>query len=53
VPELYAYNHHFSWWRSVKEEESQWEAAHDLAAPPPVAGIGAGNTAESNETPRA
>ncbi len=32
VNELFAYTHHFTWWRSVKVEEQHWEASHDLAA---------------------
>jgi formate dehydrogenase subunit gamma len=34
VNELYAYNHHFKWWRDVKVEERTWEQTHDDAAPP-------------------
>ncbi len=29
VPELYAYRHHYKWWRQYKEIETQWRA--DLA----------------------
>jgi formate dehydrogenase subunit gamma len=32
VNELFAYTHHFTWWRSVRLEEREWEARHDLAA---------------------
>lgn len=32
VNELFAYHHHFTWWRSVKEEERHWEVEHDLKA---------------------
>ncbi len=34
VPELFAYSHHFKWWREVKLEEGEWDAQHDAAAPP-------------------
>ncbi len=33
VPELFAYSHHFKWWREVKLEEREWDAQHDAAAP--------------------
>ena len=29
VNELFAYSHHFKWWRTVKQEEAEWEAAHN------------------------
>lgn len=32
VNELFAYSHHFKWWREMKLEERTWEAAHDQAA---------------------
>jgi formate dehydrogenase subunit gamma len=32
VHELYAYNHHFKWWREMKQAEAAWKARH--AAPP-------------------
>jgi formate dehydrogenase subunit gamma len=31
VNELFAYTHHFKWWREVKLEERAWERAHDEA----------------------
>ncbi len=31
VNELYAYRHHFKWWREVKMEEAEWE--HKLQGP--------------------
>lgn len=34
VNELYAYNHHFKWWRDVKTAQLEWDAqhaAHDTA----------------------
>jgi formate dehydrogenase subunit gamma len=33
VNELFAYSHHFKWWRVVKQEEAEWEAAHNGQAP--------------------
>lgn len=33
VNELFAYNHHFKWWREVKEAELAWEARRAAAAP--------------------
>jgi formate dehydrogenase subunit gamma len=27
VDELYAYRHHFKWWRDVKVQQTQWQAA--------------------------
>lgn len=32
VNELYAYRHHFKWWRAVKVEEQTWEAEIEGAA---------------------
>jgi formate dehydrogenase subunit gamma len=32
VPELYAYTHHFKWWREVKLEEQVWERQHQETA---------------------
>ena len=32
VNELFAYTHHFKWWREVKLEERAWEREHDDAA---------------------
>ena len=29
VNELYAYSHHFKWWRELMMEERQWEQAHE------------------------
>jgi hypothetical protein len=29
VNEQFAYSHHFTWWRTVKREEAEWEAAHN------------------------
>jgi len=29
VNELFAYSHHFKWWRTVKQEEAEWEAEHN------------------------
>jgi formate dehydrogenase subunit gamma len=29
VNELYAYNHHFKWWRAVKAEQQAWDCRHD------------------------
>jgi formate dehydrogenase gamma subunit len=31
VNELYAYNHHFKWWREVKMSQQAWELKHDHA----------------------
>jgi len=42
VNELYAYRHHFKWWREVKMEEREWEqewedrAEHGAKAEPPA-----------------
>jgi len=36
VHELFAYSHHFKWWREVKLEEHEWDARHDAAAPAPL-----------------
>ena len=33
VNELFAYSHHFKWWRTVKQEEAEWEAAHTQETP--------------------
>ncbi len=37
VNELFAYNHHFKWWREVKMAQQAWEMEHDHIAAPPVA----------------
>lgn len=29
VDELYAYSHHFKWWREVKLAQAEWEQKHD------------------------
>ena len=29
VDELYAYSHHFKWWREVKLAQAEWEQRHD------------------------
>jgi formate dehydrogenase subunit gamma len=34
VNELFAYSHHFKWWRTVKQEQQAWEAEHEQATPP-------------------
>ena len=31
VNELFAYTHHFKWWREMKLEEGAWEREHDEA----------------------
>lgn len=31
VDELYAYNHHFKWWREMKLKEQEWMRRHDAA----------------------
>lgn len=36
VNELYAYSHHYKWWRDLMMEERRWEQAH--ADPPDVGG---------------
>ena len=46
VDELYAYSHHFKWWREVKLAQAEWEQRHDRgrlvptepAAAAPIAG---------------
>jgi formate dehydrogenase subunit gamma len=37
VHELFAYSHHFKWWREVKLEERAWDAQHDAAVSSAVA----------------
>lgn len=37
VNELYAYQHHFKWWREVKLKERAWRERHDRALAPPAA----------------
>jgi formate dehydrogenase subunit gamma len=32
VNELFAYSHHFKWWKEMKEEELAWEHRHDKVA---------------------
>jgi formate dehydrogenase subunit gamma len=32
VNELYAYNHHFKWWKVMKTREQAWERRHDCEA---------------------
>ena len=49
VNELFAYSHHFTWWRSVKLEERHWEVEHDLAARVLDAGPAAENNSEKAE----
>jgi formate dehydrogenase subunit gamma len=39
VHELFAYSHHFKWWREMKLEEREWDAEHDAAAAPPPEGV--------------
>jgi formate dehydrogenase subunit gamma len=46
VHELYAYSHHFKWWREVKLEESEWDARHDAVAPAASAGAASGAPGE-------
>ena len=46
VHELYAYSHHFKWWREVKLEEREWDAQHDAAAPAAGAGTASGAPGE-------
>jgi formate dehydrogenase subunit gamma len=38
VPELFAYSHHFKWWREMKQKEREWDARHDAAAAAPAQG---------------
>jgi formate dehydrogenase subunit gamma len=35
VHELFAYSHHFKWWREMKLQEREWDRQHDAAATPP------------------
>jgi formate dehydrogenase subunit gamma len=47
VDELYAYSHHFKWWRDMMVEERDWERQHDADAgtqPPSSAGAPGGET---------
>jgi formate dehydrogenase gamma subunit len=37
VNELYAYRHHFKWWREVRMEEMEWIGRMDSAEPAPPA----------------
>lgn len=37
VDELYAYSHHFKWWREVKLAQAEWEQRHDRALNPEAA----------------
>jgi formate dehydrogenase subunit gamma len=32
VHELFAYSHHFKWWREMKIQEQEWDARHDATA---------------------
>ncbi len=34
VNELYAYRHHFKWWKEVKMQEREWERAFETGQPP-------------------
>jgi formate dehydrogenase subunit gamma len=34
VNEVFAYSHHFKWWREMKLKEQAWEMKHDQAVPP-------------------
>jgi formate dehydrogenase subunit gamma len=34
VNELYAYNHHFKWWRAMKAAQHAWDRRHDQEALP-------------------
>jgi formate dehydrogenase subunit gamma len=47
VPELYAYRHHYKWWRQYKETEERWRA--DLAREAAADGAAASDEAESAE----
>ncbi len=33
VPERFAYEHHFKWWRETKLRQRTWAAERDAAAP--------------------
>jgi len=35
VHELFAYSHHFKWWREMKLKEIAWAEAHDASAQKP------------------
>jgi uncharacterized protein len=41
VNELYAYRHHFKWWREVKMEEQAWEKELGYASKKPIAAVAA------------
>lgn len=41
VDELYAYNHHFKWWREMKLAEGTWLGTHDAPADGPAPADGA------------
>jgi formate dehydrogenase subunit gamma len=49
VNELYAYTHHFTWWKAVKAEEQAWRARHDE----PHGEVGDPSPGESTGTPAA
>ena len=46
VNELFAYTHHFTWWRTVKLAARRWEVEHDLSAERPGPRADADNHAE-------
>jgi formate dehydrogenase subunit gamma len=39
VHELFAYSHHFKWWREMKLAEREWDEQHDSAAAPQPEGV--------------
>ena len=51
VNELYAYSHHFKWWRELMVEERQWEQAHEdhLGGPPDATGAGERRDARADQ----
>lgn len=49
VNELFAYSHHFKWWREMKVDALEWEQRHDEAA---IVGPEAG-VSEGQSTPQA
>jgi formate dehydrogenase subunit gamma len=49
VHELFAYSHHFKWWREMKLEARAWDAQHDAAAPAPVESAGTGSESSGEQ----
>jgi hypothetical protein len=48
VDELYAYKHHFKWWREIKILQQNWEIKQDAMADPQV-GVDSEKAPETNK----